>query len=297
MMDWKLVLAGGLVGFVVGLTGMGGGALMTPILVLFFKVDPLAAVSSDLVASVAMKPVGAAVHQRRGTVDLRLVRLLCYGSVPTAFCSVLLLRVLTDPASLQSVIRAGLAVALLLAVSTVVVREIIVRIRVREPKSETFAVRPAPTILVGVVGGLVVGVTSVGSGSLIIVALMLLYPGLVMARLVGTDLMQAIPLVGSAALGHLFFGNVEFHLTVALLLGALPAVYLGARLSSRAPAGLIRSALMIVLMASALKLLGVPDTVVLWVGAGMIAVAVALLVRARRASRSSEESGGRGSPR
>jgi uncharacterized protein len=296
-MDWKLVLAGGLVGFVVGLTGMGGGALMTPILVLFFKVDPLAAVSSDLVASVAMKPVGAAVHQRRGTVDLRLVRLLCYGSVPTAFCSVLLLRVLTDPASLQSVIRAGLAVALLLAVSTVVVREIIVRIRVREPKSETFAVRPAPTILVGVVGGLVVGVTSVGSGSLIIVALMLLYPGLVMARLVGTDLMQAIPLVGSAALGHLFFGNVEFHLTVALLLGALPAVYLGARLSSRAPAGLIRSALMIVLMASALKLLGVPDTVVLWVGAGMIAVAVALLVRARRASRSSEESGGRGSPR
>jgi uncharacterized membrane protein YfcA len=296
-MDWKLVLAGGLVGFVVGLTGMGGGALMTPILVLFFKVDPLAAVSSDLVASVAMKPVGAAVHQRRGTVDLRLVRLLCYGSVPTAFCSVLLLRLLTDPASLQSVIRAGLAVALLLAVSTVVVREIIVRIRVRAPKSETFAVRPVPTVLVGVVGGLVVGVTSVGSGSLIIVALMLLYPGLTMARLVGTDLMQAIPLVGSAALGHLFFGNVEFHLTVALLLGALPAVYLGARLSSRAPAGLIRSALMIVLMASALKLLGTPDTVVLWVGAGMIAVAVALLVRARRTSGSTEGSGGPHSPR
>ncbi|MGH3757411.1 sulfite exporter TauE/SafE family protein [Actinophytocola sp.] len=291
-MDWHLVLAGGLVGFVVGLTGMGGGALMTPILVLFFKVDPLTAVSSDLVASVAMKPVGAAVHQRRGTVDLRLVRLLCYGSVPAAFCSVLLLRLLTDPASLQSVIRGGLAVALLLAVSTVVVRGIIVRIRVREPKTGTLAVRPVPTVLVGFVGGLVVGVTSVGSGSLIIVALMLLYPSLTMARLVGTDLMQAIPLVGSAALGHLLFGNVEFHLTTTLLLGALPAVYLGARLSSRAPAGLIRSALLIVLMASALKLLGAPDTVVLWVSAGMIAVAIPLLlVRVRRTSGSTAGSG------
>ncbi|MCT2581821.1 sulfite exporter TauE/SafE family protein [Actinophytocola gossypii] len=281
-MDWHLVLAGVLVGFVVGLTGMGGGALMTPILVLFFKVDPLTAVSSDLLASVAMKPVGAAVHQRRGTVDMRLVRLLCYGSVPAAFCSVLLLRVLTDPASLQSVIRAGLAVALLLAVSTVVVRAIIERVRVREPAAVT--VRPVPTVLVGVVGGLVVGVTSVGSGSLIIVALMLLYPGLTMARLVGTDLMQAIPLVGAAALGHLLFGDVEFHLTGALLLGALPAVYLGARLSSRAPAGLIRSALLIVLAASALKLLGASDAVVLWVGGAMVAVALLLLVRSRRKS-------------
>jgi uncharacterized protein len=295
-MDWHLVLAGALVGFVVGLTGMGGGALMTPILVLFFKVDPLTAVSSDLVASVAMKPVGAAVHQRRGTVDLRLVRLLCYGSVPAAFCSVLLLRLLTDPASLQSVIRAGLAVALLLAVSTVVVRGIIVRIQSREPKVETLAVRPVPTVLVGVVGGLVVGVTSVGSGSLIIVALMMLYPSLTMAKLVGTDLMQAIPLVGSAALGHLLFGNVEFHLTAALLVGALPAVYLGARLSSRAPSGPIRSALLIVLMASALKLLGAPDAAVLWAGAGMIAVAVLLLIRARRTSESTtgSEPPGRG---
>jgi uncharacterized protein len=295
-MDWHLVLAGALVGFVVGLTGMGGGALMTPILVLFFKVDPLTAVSSDLVASVAMKPVGAAVHQRRGTVDLRLVRLLCYGSVPAAFCSVLLLRLLTDPASLQSVIRTGLAVALLLAVSTVVVRGIIVRIQSREPKVETLAVRPVPTVLVGVVGGLVVGVTSVGSGSLIIVALMMLYPSLTMAKLVGTDLMQAIPLVGSAALGHLLFGNVEFHLTAALLVGALPAVYLGARLSSRAPSGPIRSALLIVLMASALKLLGAPDTAVLWAGAGMIAVAVLLLIRARRSSESTtgSEPPGRG---
>src|SRR5256885_3590258 len=113
-MNWQLVLVGLLIGFVIGLTGMGGGALMTPVLVLFFGVPPLAAVSSDLVASLVMKPVAAAVHFRRRTVRMPLVRLLCYGSVPAAFCSAVAVGRFTDPVAVQSFIRTALGGALLL---------------------------------------------------------------------------------------------------------------------------------------------------------------------------------------
>jgi uncharacterized protein len=259
-MDWQLVVVGILVGFVIGLTGMGGGALMTPVLVLFFGVDPLAAVSSDLVASLVMKPVAGAVHYRRRTVELPVVRLLCYGSIPAAFCSAFALRHLTDPVSVQAVIRTALGVALLLAVVTMLARGIVDR---RRPVPGTLAPRRVPTVLVGVLGGVVVGFTSVGSGSLIIVSLSLLYPRLTAANLVGTDLVQAIPLVGSAALGHLLFGDVHFDLTASILVGALPAVLLGARLSSTARFGMIRPVLIIVLVASGLALLGADNVVVL----------------------------------
>lgn len=278
-MDWKLVLVGAFGGLVIGLTGMGGGALMTPVLVLFFGVHPLAAVSSDLVASLVMKPVAAAVHYRRRTVELRLVRLLCLGSVPAAFCSVLALRHLTDPVSVQSITRVALGVALLLAVLTMLAKGLFGE---RRCEPGTLVPRPLPTVAVGVLGGVVVGLTSVGSGSLIIVALALLYPGLTAARLVGTDLVQAIPLVGAAALGHLLFGDVRFDLTATILLGALPAVFLGAQLSSTARLTMIRPVLFVVLVASGLALLGVPHVVVLAVAAASIVLAAPWLVARRR---------------
>lgn len=270
VMDWQLVVVGTVLGFVIGLTGMGGGALMTPVLVLFFGVEPLAAVSSDLAASLVMKPVAGTVHYRARTVELRVVRLLCYGSVPAAFCSAFALRHLTDPVTVQSVTRTALGVALLLAVLAMLAKGIIDR---RRPEPGTLALRPVPTVLVGVLGGVVVGLTSVGSGSLIIVALSLLYPGLGVARLVGTDLVQAVPLVGSAALGHLLFGDVHFDLTASILVGALPAVFLGARLSSTARFGMIRPVLLIVLVASALALLGASDVVL-----GVLTASIALTV-------------------
>jgi hypothetical protein len=132
--------------------------------------------------------------------------------------------------------------------------------------------RPLPTVIVGIVGGVVVGMTSVGSGSLIIIALMLLYPALSAGRLVGTDLIQAIPLVAAAALGHAFFGDLQLDVTAALLVGSIPGVYLGSRVSSRAPQGIVRRALALVLIASGLKLLGL-DTVAL--GWTVVAVCVA----------------------
>jgi len=278
--DPSVALAGLFVGFTVGLTGMGGGALMTPILVLLFNVQPLAAVSSDLVAAVVMKPVGGGVHLRRGTVNFALVRWLMVGSVPAAFAGVLVLRQLGDGAVVQERLKLTLGVALLLAAASIAAKGLLeVQARRSErPKGRSadrpFQVRPLPTVLIGVTGGLVVGMTSVGSGSLMIVLLLLLYPMLSSSRLVGTDLVQAIPLVASAALGHLLFGDFRLDLTSSLLVGSLPGVYLGAKVSSRAKDGIVRPALVLVLIASGLKLVGVDNLQLGLVVAGLVLLAV-----------------------
>jgi uncharacterized protein len=258
------------IGIVVGLTGMGGGALMTPVLVMFFNVPPLTAVSSDLMASAVMKPVGSIVHLRRGTVHLGLVKWLCIGSVPGAFSGVLIARALGRGEQVQHVIRIALGVALVLAAAGLIVRAYIrltEHARQRDGRAAplpqgppTVTLRPLATIVLGALGGIVVGLTSVGSGSLIIIALMALYPTLKASELVGTDLVQAVPLVASAALGHLLFGDFHLDLTTSLLLGCIPGVWLGAHLSARAPGGLVRRALAFVLLASALKLFNVSNS-------------------------------------
>jgi uncharacterized protein len=289
--DWTLALGALVVGVVVGLTGMGGGALMTPMLVLFFGVSPLAAVSSDLVASAVMKPVGSVVHLRHGTVRLDLVRWLCVGSVPAAFAGVLVARALGHGHNVEDLIQKALGVALIIAATGLFVRaylRLAERARHRDGRRPqdpsgppTIAVRVMPTVLIGAIGGLVVGMTSVGSGSLIIIALMVLYPTLRASELVGTDLVQAVPLVASAAVGHLIFGDFRLGVTGALLAGSIPGAYIGAQLSSRLPGALIRRALAFVLLASALKLLGVSTvlTGVLLVVVAVIAGPVWMLLR------------------
>jgi len=282
-MDPILALAGFGVGVVVGLTGMGGGALMTPMLVLFFNVPPLAAVSSDLAASAVMKPFGGFVHARRGTVNWALVRWLCLGSVPAAFLGVLVMRALGDAGSVQKIVQYALAGALLLAAVGLVLKSYQGR---KKPQGDAVVqVRPLPTALLGAVGGLVVGMTSVGSGSLIIVILLMLYPMLRANDLVGTDLVQAIPLVAAAALGHALFGDLKLDLAAAVLIGSVPGVLLGSRLSSRAPAGVVRVALVAVLLASAAKLLGAPGWVVITVPAAVVLGATAQALGKRRRGR------------
>jgi uncharacterized protein len=265
VIDPLLALASLGIGIVVGLTGMGGGALMTPVLVLFFGIPPLTAVSSDLVASAVMKPVGSVVHLRRGTVHLGLVKWLCLGSIPGAFSGVLIARSLGHGQEVQHAIRVALGVALLVAAAGLIVRAYIRLLEYARRRDGRAAPLPEgppsvqlkilPTIILGALGGVVVGFTSVGSGSLIIIALMALYPTLTANELVGTDLVQAVPLVTSAALGHVLFGDFHMDLTTSLLLGCIPGVWMGAHLSSRAPGGMVRRALAFVLLASALKLL------------------------------------------
>lgn len=291
--DPVLVAATFGIGVIVGLTGMGGGALMTPALVLFFNVPPLTAVSSDLVASAVMKPVGGAVHLRRGTVNLALVGWLAVGSVPSAFAGVLIMRALGDSKGVERFVQTALGVALLIAALGLIIRahqRLVERARRRDGSAPPLSterpdvrIRIIPTILIGALGGVVVGITSVGSGSIIIIALMALYPTLTASRLVGTDLVQAVPLVTAAALGHLLFGDFRLDLTISLLIGCVPGAWLGARISSRTPGGFVRRVLAFVLLASALKMLGVstPLTGLILLAALFGGTAAWLLLRRR----------------
>jgi uncharacterized membrane protein YfcA len=300
-----VVLAGAVVGFAVGVTGMGGGALMTPVLVLLLHVQPAAAVSSDLAASFFMKPVGGVVHLRRRTVHLRLAGWLVAGAAPAAFAGAALLDSLASAKALQHDIELGLGAALLLAVAGIALRSLTASRPDSAPSTlrapgVTGApgahrwppVRPVPTLVVGILGGAVVGMTSVGSGSLMMVALMFLYPSLSGGQLVGTDLVQSVPLVGAAALGQALFGHVELGVTVSLLVGSLPAVYLGSLLSAQAPTGVLRPAIAVVLLLTALKLVGAGGEALL-ITAALCAAGAGASLLARRVQRGAPRRPGR----
>jgi uncharacterized protein len=261
-----VVLGSAVVGLLVGLTGAGGGALMTPMLILLFSVKPSAAISSDLVAAVVMRPVGSLVHMRRGTVNYRLVAWMCAGSVPMAFLGSYLLRVLGGGSAQQQKVEYALGAALLAGTAAMVLRSWLDR---RSGQARTQAVgatrvRPAATVAIGAIGGLVVGMTSVGSGSLMIVLLLFTYPAVAAGQLVGTDLTQAVPLTAAAALGALLFGHVQFGLTTAVIIGSVPAVLVGSLLSSRAPDRYIRPVITFVIFASGLKYAGLSTTAAGW---------------------------------
>ena len=279
--DLPLAIGGLLVGIVVGLTGMGGGALMTPMLVFVFGVNPLTAISSDIVVSLLMKPVGAAVHLRRGTINLELVKWLCIGSVPMAFAGAWLISQMPSE-QVNEILKRVLGIALLTSTFGLLFRASLQMWRNRLPLGEgpapmtrptAMVVRPVPTLVLGAVAGLMVGLTSVGAGSIVVVTLLLMYPRLKASSLVGTDLAQAIPLVAAAAAGHLLFGDFSFSVAASLLIGAIPGAWIGAHISSRAPGGVIRRILAVLLLATGLKLLGVPDMLVIAAAAGAVAFA------------------------
>ncbi len=260
-----VVLGSAVVGLLVGLTGAGGGALMTPMLILLFSVKPAAAISSDLVAAVVMRPVGAAVHLHKGTVNLRLVGWMALGSVPMAFLGAFILREMASKAGQQNV-EIALGAALLAGAAAMVLRYLLDRRSglVRTAQIAEVTIRPVPTVLIGMAGGLIVGITSVGSGSLMIILLLFAYPLLSAGQLVGTDLTQAVPLTAAAALGALTFGHVEFGVTASIIVGSVPAVLVGSLLSSRAPDRYIRPAITFVIFASGLKYVGVPTYPLGW---------------------------------
>jgi len=296
--DGYVALAGLIVGVAVGLTGMGGGSLMTPILVLLFGVQPLAAVSSDLVASLIMKPVGAAVHIGHRTVRWALVGWLALGSVPAAFLGVVALRQFGHGETVQNVVQLALGAVLLLCVAAVLLRAVIERRRDRSPSSNSAVrslhVRPLSTIALGAGVGFVLGITSTGSGTLIIVLLLLLYPRLRGSQMVGTDLTQAIPMVGSAAVAHILFGDFRLGLTLSIITGSIPGVLIGSLVSSRSATRYIRAALGVVLLVSGLKLVNVPTPAIgvillAAVVAGIVGLTVARLGQRRESSVATQE--------
>jgi hypothetical protein len=283
-MNPYVVLGSAIVGLLVGLTGAGGGALMTPMLILLFGIKPSAAISSDLVAAVLMRPVGSLVHMQKGTVNWRLVGWMCAGSVPMAFLGAYLLHLLGGTSGQQQNVEYALGAALLAGTAAMLLRSWLDARSGNQRTSRigSIAVRPAITLAIGAVGGLVVGMTSVGSGSLMIILLLFAYPLIGAKQLVGTDLTQAVPLTAAAALGALAFGHVQFGLTTAIVAGSVPAVLVGSLLSSRAPDKYIRPAITFVIFASGLKYAGLGNTTLGWtLCAALLLCAAYWLVRTK----------------
>jgi uncharacterized membrane protein YfcA len=265
--DPYIIVGSAVVGFLVGMTGAGGGALMTPMLILLFGIKPSTAISSDLVAAVLMRPVGAIVHMAQKTVNFALVGWMVLGSVPMAFLGSYLLHLIGTSSPAQNNVERALGGALLLGAAAMVLRLILDRRsgQARRGVVHDLQVHPARTIGIGMIGGLIVGLTSVGSGSLMIVLLLFLYPMLGANQLVGTDLTQAVPLTLAAALGSLVFGHVELAVTTSIIIGSVPAVLIGAFLSSRAPDRIVRPVITFVIFASGLKYVGVGTTALGWI--------------------------------
>jgi uncharacterized membrane protein YfcA len=251
-MDWLYTFSGFLVGFIVGMTGVGGGSLMTPLLVLVFGVAPATAVGTDLLYAALTKMGGSWAHSRRGTVDWKVARLLATGSLPAALLSIWMLKSLAlDEKSLRALITGVLSVALVLTALALLLKPYLQKLGRRADGAiyELHAHHlPGATILTGAVLGALVTLSSVGAGALGVVVLLFLYPRLPMAKIVGTDIAHAVPLTLIAGLGHAALGTVNFGLLGSLLLGSLPGIYLGSHLGVKIPERVLRPILAVMLM-------------------------------------------------
>lgn len=254
-MDWLFTVSGFLVGLIVGVTGVGGGSLMTPLLVLFFGVSPATAVGTDLLYASLTKSLGGWVHSRNGTVDWKVVGLMSLGSLPAALLTVVLLKYLAlDAKTLRSLVTSVLSVALLLTATALLFKDWIRKTAQRED-GKVYELHhrylPAATIVTGFIVGALVTISSIGAGVLGTVALLFLYPRMATAKVVGTDIAHAVPLTAVAGLGHMALGTVNFALLGSLLLGSLPGIYIGSHLSAKVPEQYLRP-----ILASMLLIIG-----------------------------------------
>ncbi len=251
-MDWMYTLSGFLVGLIVGITGVGGGSLMTPLLVLLFGVSPATAVGTDLLYASLTKTLGGWVHSRRGTVDWKIVGLLGLGSLPAAVITIALLKYLAlDKKTLSGLVTGVLSVALILTAAALLLKGRIKKLAQRKDGT-VFELHhrhlPAATIITGALLGIMVTISSVGAGALGMVVLLFLYPRHAPVKLVGTDIAHAVPLTAVAGMGHLALGTVDLVLLGSLLLGSLPGIYIGSHLSARMPETVLRPVLATMLL-------------------------------------------------
>ncbi|HLZ81878.1 MAG TPA: sulfite exporter TauE/SafE family protein [Ktedonobacteraceae bacterium] len=271
-MDYRFSLVGLLIGFLVGLTGMGGGSLLAPILILFFGVPPVWAVGTDIAYSTVTKAVGSIVHIRQKSVNFKIALWLACGSVPATFISVLLVQYVRKHygAIINGIIIHAIGFTLILVAVLLVLKPLIMqrleRRNLEAQKQETLSgqavsntrwekrYRPVVTALIGAVVGFLVGLTSVGSGTLIIVSLAFLFPKLTSRELVGTDVFQAFMLLAAGAIAYLNAGTINWTIAGMLLIGSLPGVLIGSRLSKFIPDRYLRPVLATVLAISGWKL-------------------------------------------
>jgi uncharacterized protein len=245
------------VGILVGMTGIGGGSLMTPLLILVVGTPPVTAVGTDLAYGAVTKTVGGYKHWRQRTVDMRLSSWMALGSVPAAVGGVVVLEILQDAlgADLTPILIGVLAVVILLTGIVTLIRALFLKQLVLKERERLTLARRSKTaaVLIGVVVGFMLGVTSAGSGALIALALILVFR-LVPQRVVGTDVFHAAVLLWAAAIAHIVAGNVDYGLAGTILLGSVPGVWIGSHLSVRLPAGTLRTILGVVLIGAGLGL-------------------------------------------
>ncbi len=275
-MDYRISLVGLLIGFLVGLTGMGGGSLLAPIMILFFRIPPVWAVGTDIAYSTVTKALGSVIHIRQKNVNFKVALWLACGSVPATLLSVGLVQYIRKHygAVVNGVILHALGFTLVLVAVMLVLKPFIMRYfdqrRLEKKKQEALIgeisstersknwekrYRPIVTAMVGAVVGFLVGLTSVGSGTLIIVSIAFLFPRLTSKELVGTDIFQAFMLLASGAIAYIVAGTINWPIVGMLLIGSLPGVYLGSKSSKFIPERYMRPVLATVLAVSGLKLI------------------------------------------
>ena len=283
-MTWQFTLTGLLIGSLVGLTGMGGGSLMTPILVILFGFKPTYAVGTDILHGAIFKSFGAVRHRRLGTVHARLTMWMFLGSGPLSIAGVALANALKHRYGDTAQTYEGYAVgAALVAGGLGFFAKGMIHRGIQASDAPFLLSRRDKVIavMIGAVFGFVVGLTSVASGTFFGLVMVLVYP-LTLPKIVGTDIFHAAALLWVAGIGHLVSGNVDLHATAWLLLGSIPGVWISSRFTLHLPQGVLRTALATVLLLSGLKLLEVPEASWIILG-GLIALAVGLAAYGARA--------------
>jgi len=253
-MDFGFIIAGFIVGFLVGLTGVGGGSLMTPILMIFFHIKPALAVGTDLLYASVTKSVGIFAHGKLGNIDWRIVKLLAAGSVPASFATIIFLRTIdVDSTEAIATIKFSLGIALIVTSAAVLLRTKLMNLLAKETLIPEKYVASSTVVLGIILGGLVT-LTSVGAGALGVTALIVLYPHKKITTIVGSDIAHAVPLTLVAGLGHASLGTVDYSLLGTLLIGSIPGIYIGSHLSAKVAEHWIRIALAAILIYVGLKL-------------------------------------------
>jgi uncharacterized membrane protein YfcA len=253
-MDLRLTVAGLLVGTIAGMTGIGGGSLLAPILILFFGVKASIAVGTDLLYSVPMKALAAYAHIRQGTVDLRIVKLLSLGGIPGALVGLAVfayIRAHVGAADLEHLLRHAIGIVILCAATATLVLTLAARLRPRTAS----AAHPGATVAIGAAVGFLVALTSIGSGSITLPLLILALPAIRLRALIGSEIVFAALMIPVAAAGHVAFANVDWTMALSLTAGALPGAYLGARLCARIGEQSLRPVVICVLAFAGFKLL------------------------------------------
>jgi uncharacterized protein len=245
-------LSGLVVGTLVGFTGVGGGSLMTPLLVLLFGIHPATAVGTDLLYAGITKLAGTAVHGHNGTVDWRITRRLATGSLPAAVLTLLVLAHLgKNSADTGAVINTVLGFALILTAISLLFRRWLLASLARYTEKLSDRQISGLTVVLGVALGVLVSISSVGAGAIGVTVLILLYPNMPVARIVGSDIAHAVPLTLVAGTGHWLIGSVDWHLLISLLVGSIPGIAIGSHIASRVPDRVLRP-----ILASTLAIVG-----------------------------------------